>query len=82
MGLLLFGSSCSPSFKIGETSAIFLARGKMLLVGETFITYFNNRQDGREAVFNHASREFYQSQVTCLMRLNEQLVRLVGIPLS
>ena len=34
MGLLLFGSSWSPSFKIGETSAIFQARGKMPLVGE------------------------------------------------
>ena len=54
----------------------------MPLVGEAFITDFNNRRDGGEAVFNHASREFYQSQVTCLMRLNEQLVRLVGIPLS
>ena len=58
MGLLLFVSSCSPSFKIGETSAIFPARGKMPLVGEAFITDFNNRQDGGEAVFNHASREF------------------------
>ena len=82
MGLLLFGFSCSPSFKIGETSAIFLARGKMPLVGEAFITDFNNWQGGGEAVFNHASREFYQSQVTCLMTLNAQLVRLVGIPLS
>ena len=58
MGLLLFGSSWSPSFKIGETLAIFLARGKMPLVGEAFISDFNNRQDGGEAVFNHASREF------------------------
>ena len=58
MGLLLFGSSWSPSFKIDETSAIFLARRKMPLVGKAFITDFNNQQDSGEAVFNHASREF------------------------
>lgn len=37
MGLLLLGSSWSPSFKISEISAIFQACGKILLVNEAII---------------------------------------------
>ena len=37
IGLLLPASSKSPSFKIGDTSAIFQSSGNVLVISEVFI---------------------------------------------